>query len=941
MASLRNITKNTSIDLSDQYQDHFTTELLVIGKLLLEAQDLPVVFDSIVSQISRMLEFDRLTIARLERDSNSLVTAHVYGTDIGGWSVGSSREFTDHVFETVVATRSAVHTSKQKPSQSLSENDLPDSVPPDIFRSMIAAPFLVRGDVRGIIALRSKQVDAYSERDLVVIEQIANLLASAMQHYKSITDTEKQLLEKTIIVDLARELSGATEISEFFPAIASAAGQLFEFDYVNMRVIDPSRGEIVAEFSLLGGVLTNHITAPKPWTGTTAVMMAERTSGFIFTRDQIDNPDGGWASLNIGSYDNGYASMLAMPLLHRGGAVGTIVFWSKTENKFTERDIALVEQLGAQISGAVAVAVQHSELRRSINERVIFNQISKSATQSASIREFFESISDQLSTLIQYDRLEVISVNDETKTDGIEFVQGTPVAELVEGTVMPGDFRDVISVTWADRFNAFFGATYEMPVRLAKQYKRARLESWLCVPIHLKEQMYGYLFLHSRESEAFDHFSIELLDRILSYISPAVEHILNTVNNERRIRHNMALGEIGAEIFTTNSAIEMCELVTEHLGTLMSSDLLEIALSPTTSSEMNTFRKLTERIAHTDLPERFDPFVDSIPTTEPRTLIRIADLNDPKTNQIVSRDFITALVTSGISSAIAVPIRDSGGSPGHILVGCVQPDMFDSYDLRNLEVTAKYLSSATQRYANVVDGIDPTATWAGHISSPVSFGVMEADHLGNIELLVVDSLPICRGGYTGLFESAPLNFVGAIDNIANAIKMSTDKAVNVIVLELHNEDVEEIRRLVEDSRVPVLIISDRANKTLISEVIAAGAAGLVLKGNSVEKLVEAIKIVADGGSIYDPSLLAGFLATLRPHEIAPAENGQTVVGSLTEPERRLLSLIAGGSSNKEISIEEGFTVGTIKNQIARLFKKIDASSRVDAAKIAYRSGLVR
>ncbi|MDA1280986.1 MAG: GAF domain-containing protein, partial [Chloroflexi bacterium] len=763
----------------------------------------------------------------------------------------------------------------------------------------------------------------------------------AMQHYKAQADLQKQLVEKSVIVDLARALSGATDFSEFFPVITSAAQRLFEFDLVRLRAFDPGRGEIVADYSLTGGMQTDRATVPIPWSGTAAATMAERTSGFILTPDEMNEPDSGWSSLKIGSEKHGYESVLAVPLQHRGGPVGSLVFLSKTKNNYTDRDIALVEQLGAQISGTVAIAVRHGELRRSIHERAVFSEISRSATRSTSVRDLFEGIGDRLLALIQYDRMEVTSLNEETGSSDLVFVHGVPVEGLVEGTAISHRLRSSISSGWANRFNASFGEVADMPAAIAQQYTRPGFKSWLQIPVHVSERLYGFLFLHSREPGAYDQFAIELLGRVLSHVNPAFEHILDRIKSQRRIRHNMALGEIGAEIFATNSPIEMCDLVADYLGELMASDLLEIALSPGTSEKTSTFRTLTDRMGHINLPERFAPFTDTSPNNEPRPSIRIGDANNHTVDRTVPGDFVTTLVESGIGSAIAVPVVGAGAPPGHILVGCIEPGMFDQNDLRILEVTARYLSSASRRYVGITAENDPAATGTVRTSLQASYGDSDIARLEQLKLVVVDGLPICRIGYTALFESTPLKFVGAVDGITSAVNLANETSASMVMMELHDEDVASIRRLVEDTHVPVLLISDRANKALMSESIVAGASGFVQKGISIGKLVEAVEIVAGGGSIFDPGLLGGFLSALRPHEMNPGENYEAMLGTLSEPELRLLKLIAGGKSNREISALEHFTVGTIKNKVARLYKKIGASSRVDATRIAYRSGLVR
>jgi DNA-binding NarL/FixJ family response regulator/transcriptional regulator with GAF, ATPase, and Fis domain len=922
----------------------FSAGLLVIGKLLIEAQSLYVVFDSLVAQLARMLDFDHISVARFDRSANSFVITNFHGTAVDGWDIGSRDEFEGRLFDAIITDRRGVYRSKSRSKGASSALSFEAGL-----RSMIATPLLVRGEVRGLLAIKSTKADTYGERDVAKLQQVADLLAPAIQHYETQSDLQRQLLEKTVFIELARDLSGITEFSEFFPVITQAAGRLFEFDVVKLRAFDPSRGQIIAELALEEGVQINNTSVPVTWSGTAAVAIAERTSGFILTPDQINEPDSGWTSFKYGLDKFGIKSVLAMPLVYRGRAVGSLVFLSKIKNNYSGRDIAFVEQLAAQLSGAVATAVQHAELRRLVHERTVFSDISKIAARSDTLRSLFEGMGDRLSGLIHYDRLEVISVNEETGASQLAFIDGVPVDGLTEGAAVEHQLYGAAAPAGAGQITAKFGTADEKPVPLSQHHGRPGLNSWLQIPIRASGRLFGFLILHSRETAAYGPLAIDLLERVLEHVTPALEHIVENTSNERRIRQKLALGEIGVDVFAAGSPVEMCDRVADHLRDLMEWDLLEISLppdtvagaAPGTSIETSTFRTSTVPKAQVAQRERFTPFVDKQPATEPRSLLRVIDASSPTADRAVPEDFLSALSKSGISSAIAAPINDGGGTPGHIVIGCVQPGMFNRDDLRNLEVAAGYLSAASRRYPQTPAIGDSATVAAAGATQLARFDENDLARQKSIGLVIVDRMPICRGGYSALFESTPLDFIDAADSIASAIQLEMTKSASVILMELHEENPSEIRRLIEETRLPVLLISERVNKTLMSDAVAVGASGLLLKGISVDRLVEAVVIVAEGGSIFDPGLLGGFLSTLRPHEVGLTGRDEVVLGLLTDPELRLLGLIAGGKSNQEISEIERFTVGTIKNRLARLYKKIDATNRVDATRIAYRAGLVR
>jgi DNA-binding NarL/FixJ family response regulator len=119
--------------------------------------------------------------------------------------------------------------------------------------------------------------------------------------------------------------------------------------------------------------------------------------------------------------------------------------------------------------------------------------------------------------------------------------------------------------------------------------------------------------------------------------------------------------------------------------------------------------------------------------------------------------------------------------------------------------------------------------------------------------------------------------------------------------------------------------------------LRAGASGFLLKDAPEERLTTAIRVVADGGSLFAPSVTRRLIEEVakRPDKPAPDTSG------LTEREAEVLRLVARGLSNAEIAQTLFLTENTVKTHVARVLMKLGVRDRVQAVVAAYESGLVR
>jgi DNA-binding NarL/FixJ family response regulator len=217
-----------------------------------------------------------------------------------------------------------------------------------------------------------------------------------------------------------------------------------------------------------------------------------------------------------------------------------------------------------------------------------------------------------------------------------------------------------------------------------------------------------------------------------------------------------------------------------------------------------------------------------------------------------------------------------------------------------------------------------------------------------VRVLICDELPVVRDGLRTLLESVPdIEVIETTGNGMEAIMLSRSLRPDVVVTDLKLEGIsglEVIRRLTKEDlepplRVVVFAMSD-TDETM-SDVLHAGASGLLGKDASLADLISAIRLAARGQTMLAPVVAQRLVNWFRDRR-SPAEMVlEPMVSSLTQREREVMLLIAHGLSNDEIARELTIGVATVRTHVYRVRCKLGARDRAQLVSLAYRSGLMQ
>ncbi|MCW3147170.1 two-component system response regulator NarL [Stutzerimonas stutzeri] len=196
-------------------------------------------------------------------------------------------------------------------------------------------------------------------------------------------------------------------------------------------------------------------------------------------------------------------------------------------------------------------------------------------------------------------------------------------------------------------------------------------------------------------------------------------------------------------------------------------------------------------------------------------------------------------------------------------------------------------------------------------------------------ILLVDDHPMMRRGMRQLLElEDDFVIVGEASDGEEALRRVPELQPALILLDNNMptlNGIETLKRLRQDGyegKVLLFTVSDAEED--VRDALRFGADGYLLKDMEPEKLIQQIREVLQGDLVVSPALARVMAQALRV-------TGSTPEIELTERERQVLKMIAGGNSNKMIGRKLGITEGTVKVHVKNLLHKLGLRSRVEAA----------
>lgn len=210
-----------------------------------------------------------------------------------------------------------------------------------------------------------------------------------------------------------------------------------------------------------------------------------------------------------------------------------------------------------------------------------------------------------------------------------------------------------------------------------------------------------------------------------------------------------------------------------------------------------------------------------------------------------------------------------------------------------------------------------------------------------LRVLVADDHPMfCEGLRTLLASTPDTELVGEAGSGEEAVALAAEMQPDVVVMDVQMpgvDGIEATRRIARDSpSVGVLVVTMFEDDGTVFQAMRAGARGYLLKGANYAEMLRAIRAVGNGEAIFSPAVavrLVNYFSDIRPASMPD------VFPELSNREREILDLLAGGLKNPEISARLYLSPKTVRNHVSNILHKLQAVDRTEAIIRAREAGL--
>jgi DNA-binding NarL/FixJ family response regulator len=210
-----------------------------------------------------------------------------------------------------------------------------------------------------------------------------------------------------------------------------------------------------------------------------------------------------------------------------------------------------------------------------------------------------------------------------------------------------------------------------------------------------------------------------------------------------------------------------------------------------------------------------------------------------------------------------------------------------------------------------------------------------------VRVLIADDHPLFREGMRGRLDRvSDITVVGEAASGDEAVELARKLEPDVILMDIKMpglNGIEATREILRAyPRVGVLVLTMFEDDDSVFAAMRAGAKGYLLKDSGGEGVVHAIRAVASGEAVFGPGVaerMIGYFSVSR--SAAP----QRAFPELTEREEEVLSLVAQGKSNQEISRQLFVSLKTVRNHVSNILVKLQVADRAQAVIRARDAGM--
>ena len=465
--------------------------------------------------------FDRITINCIDSGAGSFESVYIQGAALPGMIEGATQSLVGTPDAYVAAARTGLVLSGTDEAEPLLRFPTMEASYVAGLRSFIVVPLIANDKVLGTLNIASVVACAFKASDLEFIERVAAHLAPAMERARLHEALEQEIRERETLAAIGRVISASPDLSKVSERFPRLVASLIPADRIAISTLSDD-GQSISDLYSAGIEVPERDDPDRPVpvhrsmlemvvnNGRPAMVTARKPADVVRQVPHL-----------LPAFHAGLRSFLSVPLSVDDTVFGALHIRSTRPDAYGEQEVALAEGIAAQIAGVVALSQLRTSERRVAEERRVLSDIAVAANRDLDLHRMFERVADALTAVIPHDRVEVALLEPGPgplrrvfeKTAG---QPGVATATVIDPGPLQGSAED--SRIWESRLLDAGD--------LAEEMGDYGMQSAVQAPLGVETRRVGHIRLMSRDPSAYSKLSLELLDKVAAYVTPAVQNAL-------------------------------------------------------------------------------------------------------------------------------------------------------------------------------------------------------------------------------------------------------------------------------------------------------------------------------------------------------------------------------------------------------------------------------
>ena len=648
-----------------------------IADIMTSTADADQLYEKFSGDIKRLMDVDRITIIRIDREAQSYSPIYIGGMEMPERHVGMTLPIEGSVIQFILDSG---HTLLEETITDLDQITSDRSHIKKMFRSSISVPLRSEGQIMNTLHLQCRKSRAYGPNEMAIIERYADRIAPAIENARLDAEAHRHAEETAAMAEIGRTVSASLDINEVYEHLGEDISRLIPFDHLSISLIN-NETQTTTPMWLFGTQVPGRLAGSEvPLLGALAGEVVQTRSSVSLELKTVDDVEQRYPLL-MPAFIAGLRTFLAVPLIDRDVVIGVLQIRSNELGIYNHRYLELAERIANQIAGAIANSQLYFEHKRLAEENSVMAEIGRIINSSADVNEVHERLGSAIRAIIPFDRLTMALVDRETGDTSPTWVIGVEVpGRLVGNKVsMSGGLAGEVVDMGSSRL-----LTPENKAQLEREYPQLApaydvgLRSFMVVPLIDRDVVIGVLRIVSKSPDFYTQFHLELAERIGNQIAGAIANSQLYVEHQRLAEENSVIAELGRIINSSLDVNDVYGQLGDEVRKLIPFDRFVIALVDEEDGTASTAWKQGIDVTGRDAGQRV-PLDGALSGQVIRTKLPVFLEADDAADLINQFPYLTNAYNAGLRSFMTVPLIHRAKVIGLLRLGSKTPRVYNQY----------------------------------------------------------------------------------------------------------------------------------------------------------------------------------------------------------------------------------------------------------------------